>query len=56
MFYNSLSDEEPSSHDPKRVDPSVIKSLFDEDKDIFQDRPPCVPPDRGVGHTIRLEP
>jgi len=46
------SDVELGSYDPQLVDPSDIQALLDEIKDVIQDRPPGLPPVRGMSHTI----
>ena len=42
--------------DPELVPPEEISKILEEFKDVFEDMPPGLPPDRGVGHTIVLEP
>jgi hypothetical protein len=38
------------------VDAAALRDLLDEHQDVFQAMPPGLPPDRGVGHTINLQP
>ncbi|KAJ9527976.1 hypothetical protein QJQ45_005577 [Haematococcus lacustris] len=40
---------------PELVTDAELQAVLDEYSDVFQDMPPGLPPDRGVGHTIRLE-
>ncbi|KAJ9512180.1 hypothetical protein QJQ45_012663 [Haematococcus lacustris] len=37
------------------VTDAELQAVLDEYSDVFQDMPPGLPPDRGVGHTIRME-
>ena len=60
------SDSAPflTGHDPPvpvdpatLVHPDVLQSILDKYSDIITDGlPPCLPPDRGIGHTILIEP
>ncbi|KAJ9511539.1 hypothetical protein QJQ45_030484 [Haematococcus lacustris] len=40
---------------PELVTDAELQAVLDEYSDVFQDMPPGLPPDRGVGHTIRME-
>ncbi|KAJ9524152.1 hypothetical protein QJQ45_004880 [Haematococcus lacustris] len=40
---------------PELVTDAELQAALDEYSDVFQDMPPGLPPDRGVGHTIRME-
>ncbi|KAJ9529863.1 hypothetical protein QJQ45_022262 [Haematococcus lacustris] len=40
---------------PELVTDAELQAVLDEYSDVFQDMPSGLPPDRGVGHTIRLE-
>ncbi|KAJ9529817.1 hypothetical protein QJQ45_022213 [Haematococcus lacustris] len=40
---------------PGLVTEAELQAVLEEYSDVFQDMPPGLPPDRGVGHTIRME-
>ncbi|KAJ9532205.1 hypothetical protein QJQ45_003891 [Haematococcus lacustris] len=40
---------------PELVTDAELQAVLDEYSDVFQDMPLGLPPDRGVGHTIRME-
>ncbi|KAJ9531104.1 hypothetical protein QJQ45_000898 [Haematococcus lacustris] len=40
---------------PGLVTDAELQAVLEEYSDVFQDMPPGLPPDRGVGHTIRME-
>ncbi|WP_180706512.1 hypothetical protein, partial [Campylobacter coli] len=48
-----LPDDVSNQHDQTSAQ---LKSLLDEYADVLAEKPPGLPPDRGVGHTIPLEP
>ncbi len=46
----------PAPPQDSPVDGDALRSLLDEFSDVFQSLPSGLPPDRGVGHTINLQP
>jgi hypothetical protein len=38
------------------VKPELVQQVLDEYKDVFEDLPPGLPPERGIGHAIPVQP